>query len=391
MSDSQPQPTPDAPAPRARKHWTRALLPPLIGGGLGYLLARGALGAFGADSPWLRQRLGALEWFDLLLLPVLILFVLAVHEAGHLLGGFSRGMRFLLFVVGPFQWSRTASGIRFNWLFNLGTLGGLAAATPDPAQPLARQLKPLIIGGPLASLLLAGAGVAIAMVVDGRMGAYGLIVGAISAMIFVVTAIPMRAGGYMSDGMQLLELLRGGSSVLDRQLLTTLMAQSMAGLRPRDWNPDDIANALAMKGTEPLRRIAARSFALYHALDRADAEAVREHAAWLQVNVDDYPDGFRQSLHLELCLVAIAQGDTTRARDNWQRSRGGIADASRRALVKAAMATLDGDIALAHKTLAESRSALGRAMDQGVAHLTRDQIAALEVQLHDTPPTRAAA
>ena len=37
-------------------------------------------------------------------------------------------MRFLLFIVGPFQLSRSQSGIRFNWLFNLGTFGGLAAA-----------------------------------------------------------------------------------------------------------------------------------------------------------------------------------------------------------------------------------------------------------------------
>ena len=65
---------------------------------------------------------------------MLIVFVLAFHEAGHLAGGMSRGMRFLLFIAGPFGWIRGKDGVRFRWFFNLGTLGGVAAAMPVPGR-----------------------------------------------------------------------------------------------------------------------------------------------------------------------------------------------------------------------------------------------------------------
>ena len=203
---------------------------------------------------------------------MLILLVLATHEVGHLLGGFSRGMRFLLLIVGPFQWTRSPGGIHFKWVFNLGTMGGIAAATPDPAAPLAPQLRRLIIGGPLASLVLAVIGLAMALGFEGRAGAYGVIIGAMSLLIFLVTAAPLRAGGFMSDGMQFLELRRGGAAVTERQVLLRLMGVSYAGVRPRDWEPQLVNDALAMQEAEPLRRVAGRMFALYQAMDRGDTD-----------------------------------------------------------------------------------------------------------------------
>ena len=110
-----------------------------------------------------------------------------------------------------------------KWVFNLGTMGGIAAATPDPSAPLAPQLKRLIIGGPLASLVLAVVGLALALGFEGRAGAYGVIVGAMSLLIFLVTATPLRAGGFMSDGLQYLELRRGGAAVNERQVLLRMM------------------------------------------------------------------------------------------------------------------------------------------------------------------------
>jgi len=342
------------------------------GAGIGFYF-----GKYAAGIPWLRQHFEALATIDLLLLPVLILVVLATHEVGHLLGGFSRGMRFLLLIVGPFQWTRSPGGIRFKWVFNLGTMGGIAAATPDPAAPLAPQLQRLIVGGPLASLLLAALGLVMAMIFEGRAGAYGVIIGATSFLIFLVTAAPLRAGRFMSDGMQLLELRRGGAAVTDRQVLVRLMGMSYAGIRPRDWQPQLVTDALAMQGTESLRRVAARIFALYQAMDCGDAVGLREHADWLARYVDDYPDGFRQSITLELCLVAAQRGDLAAAREWWRRSRGGVVDSARRALAEASLAALEGDAARFERALAAGRRALPRGMDPGLNQLTADQLDAV--------------
>jgi hypothetical protein len=170
---------------------------------------------------------------DLLALPVLVLLVLAVHEGGHLFGGFRRGMRFLVFIVGPFQLSRPTSGVRFDWIFSLGVMGGLAAATPDPERPLRPQLLSLVAGGPLASVLLAAVGLSLAGSLGGWLGAYSLFAGILSFVIFLGAAIPVRVGGYMSDGMQFVEVIRGGRGVEERQALMTLMAQSLGGTRSR--------------------------------------------------------------------------------------------------------------------------------------------------------------
>jgi hypothetical protein len=351
-----------------------------VGAGIGYWFGRQAAGV-----PWLRQYIEALGTLDLLVLPVLILLVLAVHEVGHLLGGFSRGMRFLLLIVGPFQWTRSPGGVRFKWVFNLGTMGGIAAATPDPAAPLTPQLQRLVIGGPLASLVLAVLGLVMALVFEGRAGAYGVVVGAMSFMIFLVTAAPLRAGGFMSDGMQFLELRRGGAAVTERQVLVRLMGVSYAGIRPRDWDPQLVHDALAMQEAEPLRRVAGRTFGLYQAMDCGDTEGLHEHADWLAQHVDDYPDGFRQSITLELCLVASQRGELEAAREWWKRSRGGVVDAARRALAEASLAALEGDAARLERALAAGRRALPRGMDPGINQLTADQLDAL-ARLRDEAP-----
>lgn len=347
--------------------------------GLGILIGMAAgawfgylVGASAVRSPLLREKLGALSGLDLALLPVVILLVLAVHEAGHLLGGFRRGMRFLLFIVGPFQLSRTPRGIRFNWIFNLGTMGGLAAATPHPERPLKPQMLSLIAGGPIASLLLALAGLAIGQA-DGRIGAYGLIFGALSFLIFLVTAIPLRAGGFMSDGMQFIEVIRGGPAVEERQTLIVLMAQSLSGTRPRDLDRAAIQKALSFTSAEPVRLVAGRMYAFLAAVDSGNERAA-EHAAWLAENIDSYPDGFRQSIAIELAIHAAATGDVDGVRAWMKRAQGGVVDAARRALAEAHLAIVESDPERARARLAQARKQVGRGMDPGLDVLTVEQI-----------------
>lgn len=348
--------------------------------GLGILIGMGGgavfgymVGASAVHSPLLREKLRALSGFDLLALPFLMLLVLAVHEAGHLLGGFRHGMRFLIYIVGPFQLSQSPSGIRFSWLFNLGTMGGLAAATPNPERPLKPQLLSLIAGGPIASLLLALAGLAISLLAGGRLGTYGLITGVLSLLIFMVTAIPLRAGGFMSDGMQFVEVIRGGRAVEERQALLVLMAQSLGGTRPRDLDRAVIQQVLSFESAEPVRRVAAHWYAYLAAVD-AGEEIAAEHAAWLSENIEAYPDGFRQSLAIELALHEAATGNVEGTRSWLGRAKGGVVDAARRALADASLAILDGDTERARTLLEKARKQLSRGMDPGLNVLTAEQI-----------------
>ncbi|MFZ9310840.1 MAG: site-2 protease family protein [Arenimonas sp.] len=352
----------------------------VLGMGVGFFIGKAI-----KTMPELTSRLDALQMWDLLLLPISFLFVLAVHEAGHLLGGFRKGMRFLLYIVGPFQLTRTASGIRFNWIFNLGTFGGLAAATPDPEQPIRPQFLSLIAGGPLASLLLAALGVAVFLFTDGRFSAHALLLALFSALFFLVTAVPSRAGGFMSDGMQFIEVLRGGDAVMERQQLTGLMAQSMAGIRPRDWKAEWLEPAAQAGVGDPMRRVAVRLMALLRAEDSGDTATADAHADWLAEHTDDYPQGVRQSLTIELCLHALSRGNATAAKMWMAQSKGGVVDKARRALAEAELALAEGDKSRALGKELEARTQLKHGMDAGLTLLTAERLQALLAKMANSP------
>lgn len=349
----------------------------IAGGVFGYLLATA-----GASFLPGSLSLKALTAWDLLALPVIIVFVLAFHEAGHLAGGMSRGMRFLLFIAGPFGWVRGKDGVRFRWFFNLGTLGGVAAAMPVPGLPLKPQLTRLVVGGPLASLVLATAGFAVFWFVPGRVGAYALVTAGLSLAIFMVTAVPMRSGGFMSDGMQLRQLRRQPAMVERRARLLALMGQGLAGLRPRDYDRESLTHAQAITGDEALYDVGVWLYSYFNALDAGDVAAAEGFLARVEPLFDDYPDGFRQAIAIELALFeALHRRRLDQAHAWLARARGGVVDVSRRRLAEAAVAAREGrrDDALAALKAAEAK--LGSSMDAGSTHLSADQVAGLRAEL----------
>jgi hypothetical protein len=304
--------------------------------------------------------------------------VLLIHELGHLAGGLIRGMRFLLLIVGPLRLRRTVSGLKLDWFLSGQTFGGLAAAMPDLRRPLRAQLLPLIVGGPLASLLLAVAALGVSATVDGRIAAHLLILGAMSAMIFVATALPMRAGGFQSDGMQCIELVRGGPAMEQRALLMAVYAQSLAGVRPRDRDPAPLQRALQLRGDEPMRDTGAALMAYQAALDRRDLEAAGDWIDRVADGHDAYPAMFRQVLANEIAFFSARYRDDSDAATAWSaRARGGAVEPSSRALTEAAIALGRGDTTLALRAIQRGELALSHSSDAGSIALLQDELSSL--------------
>jgi hypothetical protein len=376
----------------AKRPSTRTLLVATLGGALGAGAGYFAGKVFGQDlkdqpaiAHWLENSVGVLSGWDLLALPVLFLLVVAVHEMGHLVGGLSQGMRFLLLIFGPFQWNATNDGIRFRWVTNLGLMGGMAAALPVRMDNLRQQLLPMIAGGPLASLLLAVLAAALSFGAMGRLAGYAAIVALLSLAIFLVTAIPFRAGGFMSDGMQLLEVRRGGPGVVERADLVAVMASSLGGVRPRDWDEALMARLAAMNSAEPLRLLACWMMLLQRAMDRGNVSEAAHYAKALAERIDDYPDGFRQSLHIELCLEAALRQDREAAEHHLALTKGGVTERSRLELARGAVCALQGDAAGAQRHCEAGQKALRQAMDPGLARLTAEQLAFVHGQQQPAP------
>lgn len=373
---SMPVPTPA----RRKSSWKALMLPMLLGCVAGVILAMAGL-RVGTSLQQYDLPFDAMNGWDLVLLPIWYLLVIGVHEIGHLAGGMLHGMRFLLLIVGPFQFSKTASGIRFDWVFNLGTFGGMAAAMPDPERPLRPQMLRLVAGGPLASLLLTTVAAMLCFVPGGRLGAHGLVVAMMSALIFLVTAVPSRAGGFMSDGLQFVRILRNADGAMTRQRITSLYCSSLSGIRPRDWQADWLTEACRESIHDPVQRVVLRQMAFVMAIDSGRAVEAAEHAEWLTANYTEYPVGIRQVLTVELGLYAVSRGDVGAARQWHAESRGGIVDKSRRALFDAELALAEGDAALAYKHLEIARRFLRRSMDAGLNVMTAERISRLQATL----------
>ena len=310
------------------------LLMMLMGMLLGAGLARGLL-----PSGALRSSAEAFTPWDLLVLPLLWLLVIGVHEAGHLVAGLRKGMRFLLFIIGPFGLVHSSQGIRFRWFFKLGAFSGLAAVLPRADRPLAAQMQPMVLGGPLASLLLAVVALLVFKVTEGRISAYALLAGLLSALVFVMTAVPFRSGGFMSDGMQWLTYRRGGADVEQRARLMALMGLSFSGTRPRDLDAELLQQVQAAAGGETLSDMSVWLYSYLHALDCGDREAAQGWSTRMASSIDAYVDGFKQGIATELALFAALHLRNAEEARRWlARSKGGVVDASRRDLAYAAVA-----------------------------------------------------
>jgi len=186
----------------------------------------------------------------------------------------------------------------------------------------------------------------------------------------------------MSDGMQFVELLRGGRGVQERNVLMALMAQSLAGVRPGQLDQRLLNEALAFADPEPLRKVAARLYAFLHAWDAGQLDVAAEHRTWLSAHLRDYPDGFRQALAIELALfAALVDRDQAQAREWLRQGRGGVVDASRRALAEAAVACLEDQPDIAAARVQKAKNTLLRGMDRGLAIFSADQIRAIECTL----------
>jgi len=319
--------------------------------------------------------------WDLLALPVLILIVLCTHEIGHLLGGKSQGMRFLLLIVGPFGWHASVSGIKFEWNTNIALMGGLAASVPTKfGASLRRQLLANIIGGPLASLLLMLLAISLTSFSDPRFTVYCIFVAATSFGIFLVTLIPIYSGGFMSDGLQIIDVYRGGSAVLERGALLQILAQSLQGVRPREWDQTTVKMLSQMDTEDQLRKTACMLYLLAHAMDSRCDFDISRYRKLLEYSVNGYPSGFTQMVHVELAICSWLDGDTDALRKHIKASQGGVVEKSRRLLAHAALAKLEGakDEYERYRLLVIKE--LAKASDIGQKKLTEDQLK----MLHDS-------
>ncbi len=186
-----------------------------------------------------------------------------------------------------------------------------------------------IAGGPVASLL---AGLVCAMLAINLHSAtyadlwtgYAVFYLICSALfnggIALVTLLPLPTEGYVNDGTQLLDLMRGGRRVKRKFILQALSAAAIRGLRPRDWSADYVDEMFALQEGAPDKiDITVNLIAYLLYLDRGDiavagsfidklhaqmaeASSVLQPSLWLEVVF--YHARYRRDVELDLSQYA---------------------------------------------------------------------------------------
>lgn len=378
---SPPLPSPQPPATAAKqpggKSWLVLLVCTLIGGVFGAMIGK-ALRGVGEAPDWMTVRFAGMTLWHVALVPLWMWLAVVLHELGHLAGGLMRGMRFLLLIVGPLRLRRTADGLRWDWVRHGGTFAGLAAAIPDATRDQRVQSLWLIAGGPLANLLLALLAFALAAALPNHAGGHALMFGVLSTLMFVVNALPMRVRGLMTDGFQFRELVRGGGAVQQRLALATLMAQTLSGIRPRDWDRDALQRTLSNTDGEPLRDVPSWLLAYSVALDTGEIAEAGGYIDRIAAGYAAFPAGLRDSLACEIAYFnARHRGDAATAERWMAQAVSGLVERNARARSEAAIALCRGDATLALHCVERAEAALGQSMDPGAAVAAADALRAL--------------
>lgn len=324
----------------------------------------------------------------LLFIPVCLL-VIGVHEAGHALAGVAMNFDFRMYVVGPLLWDKETTGWKFKWNKNVNTFGGMVICIPPPSDDLNKRFSVYAAGGPVASFLLA----VVAYIAYHILAGFALsgagtvvvsnvlyIISIISAIIFIITMIPVHSGGFSSDGARMLRLWRGGDTARFEIMLLKIISTSMAGTRPLHYNLEELqeAQALAERIDAPMR-IYLQYYFYYRALDNNDVDLAEQHLNKYIEQIEAVPEGIRGSVWIDAAFFyAFVKRDEARATTYYQRYKPS-------ALVpKATVLATEAAIAHLHhntektKTLAQQALAeIPNMIDRGVGIVLREKVTAL--------------
>lgn len=338
----------------------------LAGLGIGTLLGR-------LDGPSRPVVPLSLPQIILIALAAIYLALLA-HELGHLLAGKLIGMRPFLLITGPLKVFATQKGLQIGLNRNLSLAGGLAACLPQKTDQLKRQLLIIAAGGPLSSLLgsLFGLTLFFMLPPESPWKYAGFLFGVISLVIFAVTIIPGKTAGFQTDGGQILSLLRGGQDVEHRALLVILQAESLNGIRPRDWSTDILRRVLELR-TTPMLDAVAGLMRYYYALDSGDLPCAEESLQTLLTNEAQLPEGLKQAVYLEQAFfVALHRSDAHTAGQFFRKGAGAPVEKSTALRAEAALLFAQGQREQARHKAAEAIRQSNQSFDVGAAVAERE-------------------
>lgn len=324
------------------------------------------------------------------LVPIFI-FVIGWHEGGHALAGIRVGFDFKMYVVGPFMWEKENGNWVFKWNKDVNKAGGLVLCLPRDTTDLKKKFSIYAAAGPLSSLflsiLLFGIyGLGLIPSEQGTMKFIFMFTAFLSLLIFIVTAIPSKMGGFYSDGARVLRILRGGDTAQFEILMMSIIASTSSGVRPKLLNMSQLEEMeeIAVRLKEPFR-VYIHSFFYQVALDNADYVKAERHLIDYINQADEIPEGIRNSVWLDAAFFyAYAKKDLNEADKYWQMFKPvAMIPKAQIFATEAVLSYLKGDSAMALVKIESSLIEIPNMIDKGVGVALRERLMALKITLEN--------
>ncbi|MBI3219057.1 MAG: M50 family metallopeptidase [Bacteroidetes bacterium] len=294
----------------------------IAGAGVGFLGAQ-----FGMNAAKTQPGINVVILL-VLLIPAYFV-VVGFHEGGHVVAGLLMRFEFRMFVVGPFLWEKENAQLKFKWNKNVNVSGGMAICLPTDSENLSKRFSFYAAGGPIASLLFSGITFLLHLAANSwaESGASWLTIPSqalfmtafLSLVIFAMTALPFRAGGFYSDGARVIRFMRGGDVARFDLLLLKIITGSASGIRPRDLQLSELieAKALAQKLNAPMG-VYLHAYHYQIDFDKNEIQHAEEHLQNYVKLADDVPGGIRNAVWLDAAFFyAVAKQDLPKAESYW--------------------------------------------------------------------------
>jgi hypothetical protein len=321
-------------------------------------------------------------------LQIAILLCVTIHEFGHVLAGWASHMRLRSLEIGPFRLAHK----RGKWKFELvASLGGMTGMAPTRLTNVRGCSAFFALGGPVASLVLAGVSCVAALTAKGHFWepswAIFSMMASIASVDFMVNLIPQRPEAHYSDGARIYQLVTNGPWALVEQAFSMVASTLVTLHRPRDYDVEVIREAgnFLNKGD---RAMLLRLFSCIHYLDSGRIpEAIQslEQAEKLYENVTLQSGA---GICAEFVFInAVFKRDRAAAELWWQRlqAQRRIDQDAEYWLAKAGLLWIQGKSAEARQAYEQGYALALELPSAGAYEYTRSSFDALRAALDERP------
>ncbi|UNL83376.1 hypothetical protein [Priestia koreensis] len=265
----------------------------VLGGVLGFV---GVLLLMNTNDEWVMS----LPLWSILVFLVLSYYVqIFVHELGHLLAGLTQRFHFHSLNVAGFTVDREGETFKFSWNRAQG-LGGFCIMLPTEKKASEMNFGIFLSGGivmnGLAALL--GAYLLLSTYITQSAPYLALFIlmntifGAFSA---VTNLLPFRAGGFKSDGANLLSLIRKSPKDKAEIQIVMMTYEVSGGVNPLAME-EDIFTESGYFLDHDVYGMTLNNYRMFRAYVNSDLERAGNYAKRIEENLHGYPSVFRYKM-----------------------------------------------------------------------------------------------